>query len=1241
MARTRKDHKGRKNTSTKKNQDGFVRVTEALKRLFTQYEFDDVALVLLTSELWIPNRSSGVKHQLAWSVLATLNTEDFNGRHRLNSFQDFISFHKTMFSLIPHFPMLEDFVPQADWGEIKSIYSDTVYPVFFGGSIERITDFIKAFEIIHCTCPDADLHMELALNSQKHFLLEISKSLAGNPNSVRPGHVAIPSERFWMTVQCALKSFNQAIDKAAIEESFIVDIGNNEIPESLADFSDSIMQGTFQQFLFLRNIDTLYPVSLRNFPSFVIDHWDRAETKSILDFEHYNKVNSLVTSNIESHTPGPCMIEVADLEGPLTLTSLINSSEIFFLPIPITAKQLENVTKIADSIYSHFEDSEEVEFFNLNRTASFKLSDEFTLQNQNVKLLFILMEASMSISFAEPPTEPSYLVPLSDLVSLLSSYDRDDSLLDILGFEKDHHFGPMTGLIDRLAAYKDSNSVLIEGTSQPDNIILDPHYGCEWRYKTLLNFWEKAPNCFPIKNKEWIVENDYDGIKSVVTKTGRYMSWFTKIGECEIHFICSFNNQKLGLNNFRILRLATECLTDACKQREDIIKHLKIFSNKQAHICCEANPNSLLSDDKNEHSIDRFVSDALFENWFLPKTSEDFPKVKVQVNINVFAAHFDSAKDSSVQANCLEQMLISLSGLLDFEIDKTVVEAIRKTAYRPARMKIEQIQQNVAVPEMANYREVSPRFYKEARKDLAFTFLKLGVAPGTYQLLEAKSIMNDAISAYRHAIHNLIKQYKKIELIKLVIESHERLITHFDTNQRRVKMSLGHEVSYDRAGIYSKSSVEKTRSSRNLRYLVEFAVSTDVDDGDTPIENDLQMLLGRVDWLIVLYDASDTLHYGIDVGGINIADDHVPEVFFSEEKESAELEFRKSDAKNKLGIGSNSSEELIVTDAKQLEEFFSAFKHQFGFEFTLMLNILDVLSTWSFYHEDVKAAFSYTAKRESLIDFLCKELSENSKEIVESAISFLTLDGSKTRLLLGKTSPEPDVPIWEHNKRPYRYTIRPMLVHSDGEISWGANAAKNALTIWQNSIIEGYLPCDLGSRPIENAIRKVKKFLETQLEVLAHNVTEDFAPYLIRGIDFYRRFPKHNFEDVGDYDVLAYWPEANVWLTIECKYIQSPFCFKDSKRLRDKMFKNNRNDSHFCKIKKKTKFLNENHNLMRELLGWPEPQGQSELTVRELYVSKSTYWWMYSPPYTVAADFVQIDLLRSWLEERQDFQKTT
>ena len=53
------------------------------------------------------------------------------------------------------------------------------------------------------------------------------------------------------------------------------------------------------------------------------------------------------------------------------------------------------------------------------------------------------------------------------------------------------------------------------------------------------------------------------------------------------------------------------------------------------------------------------------------------------------------------------------------------------------------------------------------------------------------------------------------------------------------------------------------------------------------------------------------------------------------------------------------------------------------------------------------------------------------------------------------------------------------------------------------------------------------------------------------GIDFHRRYPKEKFDDVGDYDVLAYWPNKNIWLTIECKYNKVPFCLKNSRRLRD------------------------------------------------------------------------------------------
>ena len=148
---------------------------------------------------------------------------------------------------------------------------------------------------------------------------------------------------------------------------------------------------------------------------------------------------------------------------------------------------------------------------------------------------------------------------------------------------------------------------------------------------------------------------------------------------------------------------------------------------------------------------------------------------------------------------------------------------------------------------------------------------------------------------------------------------------------------------------------------------------------------------------------------------------------------------------------------------------------------------------------------------------------------------------------------------------------------------------------------------------------------------MAVDIVSRYAYHFIHGIDFKRRFQKYGFDDVGDYDVLAYWPDKNLWLTIECKYMQPPFCIKDSRRVRDRMFEPSKGKSHLCKIKKRRDFLNINYELMRTLLKWPDPNLSYEMKVKELYVSRYSYWWMFAPPYSVPTEFVQIDLLETWI----------
>ncbi len=162
------------------------------------------------------------------------------------------------------------------------------------------------------------------------------------------------------------------------------------------------------------------------------------------------------------------------------------------------------------------------------------------------------------------------------------------------------------------------------------------------------------------------------------------------------------------------------------------------------------------------------------------------------------------------------------------------------------------------------------------------------------------------------------------------------------------------------------------------------------------------------------------------------------------------------------------------------------------------------------------------------------------------------------------------------------------------------------------------------------AVGKLKKELEDGLEDRAHEVCARVMPHAIKGIDFKYRFPKLQFPDVGDFDVLAYRPEENQWLTAECKYNQPAFCLKDTRRLRDRIFGGGNELGQLRKIERRRDFLAENADTLRTLLGWPAP-ADKPFSVTELYVSKDMHFWLRFPPYEVPTRFVQIDTLDAWL----------
>jgi hypothetical protein len=249
----------------------------------------------------------------------------------------------------------------------------------------------------------------------------------------------------------------------------------------------------------------------------------------------------------------------------------------------------------------------------------------------------------------------------------------------------------------------------------------------------------------------------------------------------------------------------------------------------------------------------------------------------------------------------------------------------------------------------------------------------------------------------------------------------------------------------------------------------------------------------------------------------------------------------------------------------------------------------------------------------------------------EKLIALVSLDPKGIRRLLGKSIDEGDVPLWEHNKRGDRYTIKPLLQDEQGNLIWGAASMERAARIWRQTLANGYMPADFDWPNVKNAVHDIKAHLEQQLETATVAILLRATPYAEGGIDFMHRFPKEDFDDVGDYDGLAYWPAMNQWVIAECKYNQPAFCLKDARRLRDRIFGTPANREQFAKIERRRAFLQAQMERIRKALGWPLPPTGLQTIVRELYVSRDIYWWMRNLPYPVPTHFVRIDSLDSWL----------
>ncbi|MFA7290978.1 MAG: hypothetical protein WC023_01900 [Rhodocyclaceae bacterium] len=1204
-----------------------------VREVLTQFHPDDALTAVNISDLWQPNRASQVKHQLAFSLLVSTPADTFTPV-RMATYKEFSGFCNALIEALPDFPTLEDYVPEADWGEVKILLGQEPVAILHGGPVQRIVDHIEAFRICHGIGTQAVADLEDAIRLQGEFLRLVPRNGGDQTDKSIPGHIEVPPASFWEIVMPALKQL-PAIEK--LRNQYVAELGQPASWKDASGFGDALMTGAELPWLAVRIDGALRAMSLRNGAAVVIDAWAKAAQDAPARVAA--RLGAYLAKRIERRSclTGPLVLRSRGERVPLIIAAALVDGPHYFLVVPVPPGQLALAGKAVIAMRRVMQDADwGLQVVGTSNGFQFCDAKGTVPGAAVVKIILVNTPVSTGLSMIKPPSPDARLMSLMDACTIFDSIESVDELarfwnyVDGLG---DFGGSPFSDLGDLFASFRDVHAQIVEGAVIPNFLGLDPHWGASWRYGQLKTFWKHAPFFFPDEDSAWETHERerVSSLTRVTAKNAPKLSWSSAIGACTLHFILDVDAVGLEPRDGSLLELFVHCAADSIAERASIIAPFLQLPFRRVNLHCFSAIHLLASagDEQTQHAVVMPLITAWDE---MPRRDVHSYQARLTVNLAKLAQDLEDAEDARFEVGCAVAVVERLFAALGGPMPAELCEALEVSAGRLPRFTLNHMQRMVDVPDFT--RPQMPRLedYKVARRDLAILLKAQGVAPGEYTLEAAKALINPARAAYRDLVHQRIRALDRESLLRYCVEQYNALIASYDRDELRIKQSLSHEVDYDREHSLAEANEKFVRESRNYRYLLESAVVLTSPQASPAHAETVHSIQAMVDWLFVLYGASDVLHNGIDVGGLRLDDQYVPEVFYSEVRDAQEEAFRREMAALRLGV--NVAEEDKVATALSMQAYMAlldaAFAKDLRFTYSHMLQVLSTLTLWVSVGGVQELACGYVSDRQTIAERAVVAHPDLPLEAALAVIEFLLLAPDLAWRLIGKDVVEDDVPVWEHSKRGSRHTIRPLIELPAGRVLWGAAAVERAKRIWMGSISAGYLPADYPWPAVRAAVGQLKKELEDSLEKRAHEVCARAMPYAIKGIDFKDRFPKQRFPDVGDFDVLAYRPEENQWLTTECKYNQPAFCLKDTRRLRDRIFGGGSELGQLRKIERRRDFLVQNADTMRTLLGWPAP-AEKPFSLTELYVSKDMHFWLRFPPYEVPTHFVQIDTLDAWL----------
>lgn len=1206
---------------------------ENTRKVLRQYRRIDAMLALSISDLWPENVASPVKHLFAWSTLLAL-AENEVGVMTISNYQEFKEFMEALYASWPDFPMLEDFSPEADWGKVRVRLGSRIISMFYGSCVERTPDFVEAFRITYAHIPEALAQMDLAVAVQASIIDAIPSLQIVSVPTPGHGYVTTPPEEFWK--ECGKAFFRIGKEVAhwrhLVGQATDVSIGVYKAPSTCEAFGNAAMQGSVLPFLAAVEGEYWIPVSVRSGPAVIIDRW-AAQNISGVSLQTHRRLARFVIERFEGTIVGPLKLLVGESEIDDLVISCITSENGKVYVICVCSHAQNKKTALAVKLaYAKLGQGAHARFRFRGGPELMSTGGGPGLNTDEIRILILLTQSGTTLGIVDLPERPARLLPLADFISISDSMEDFAELERYWDYvdQQKAAFNPFsTGPVDLFASFRDTHGVLVEGAISPDLIGLDPHWGSSWRYRELERFWSHAPRDFPDGSTGWRISDATEGVVALQSRHHRAVAYSTSVKACTVQTLVTVTSD-LEIEDGRLVDLFAQLLADSMFRCRDLIFDAPLFRIGHLVFACELDSANAGSRDKLPEHLEKFPTIVQSA-----QSSDQECTLRLKLNVLAIVAGLSSARDGSFEVRCLLETLTICHRVYGLELPNDLRERLNVMASQAPRYHLAVTNRHVDVPDHVVPVVPSATEYKLARRHLAVLMKDLGLIPGRYELKDAKNKIDPAGKRLKVHLEERIKSLDKRQLTRALLEQHDAMLIVERTKIARARQSLSHAVEYDRVDAIENARKEFGSAARDYRYLLEKVLSSESVGTDSVDDNVLRELIGLVDWYMVMAQASDVLHNGIDVGGVEIDDSFIPDVFYSVGSDERKTRFAREDARFRLGVDINERDTVEGESAELLssQKLRDAFLTDVGFELQNLLDSLIVLSQAHRRGFGEKLALSYAADRAHITQVLVDSIETLQKEEAGKIVDFLTLSESGIRRLAGKDVEEPDVPYWEHKKRVHRYAIRPLL-RDGNQLYWGAETVSRATNIWMSSVRDGYLPASFTWPNVEPVIKQIKTDIEKRLELRTEEIFLRYTPFVVWGRDFYKTYRSEGFDDAGDFDVLAYWPETNLLVAVECKYNQPPHTMKDGRRLRDQIFGKTENDraGQFSRILRRRQFVEKNRQRMLELLSWPTAADAKPQDI-ELYVGRQVYYWMSDPPYPVPTKFIRVDALDAWIKK--------